>query len=69
MDDSSLLEVETKISLAVLNNINTFATPERSDVGILDAWSSQLLYHCDTCGTPAVVEFFYQHLNLLTVIL
>jgi hypothetical protein len=49
-----LLEAEIKIIQTVLDHINIFATPGSSDVGILDAWSSLLLYHGDTHGTPAV---------------
>lgn len=60
MDVNTSQEVTTKkISLTTVN-INSFATPEGSDASILDAWSSLLLYHCDTHGTPAVSRVFLQ---------
>ena len=54
MVDSTLRELAIKISHQTFDHINSFATPGSSDVSILDAWSSLLLYHGDTHGTPAV---------------
>ena len=57
MDGSSHPEVATRINQTTTVDINSFATPGSSDASILDAWSSLLLYHCDTYGTPAVSRF------------